>query len=61
MNADGYNEEREDPRSIVPCNTCRYRQRELDPEGCFREHNTTGIIGLIVCSICGCECYRREK
>jgi len=45
---------------ISPCDdNCAYRQKSLDPEGCFHMHGTTGIFGRLIKMIFGCEYYRR--
>jgi len=43
-----------------PCDTCRYRQRTLDPEGCFHQMYTTGFIGRLLVWILGCDRYQRD-
>lgn len=45
---------------ISPCDTCKYRQRTLDPEGCFHQQGSTGFVGRIIKAITGCERYAKE-
>jgi hypothetical protein len=40
-----------------PCNTCNYRQKSLDPYGCFKQVSKTGIIGRFFRWLFGCEKY----
>ena len=44
-----------------PCDTCRYRQKSLDPEGCFIEVSTTGWFGRLCRYIFGCEHYDSDS
>lgn len=40
------------------CDTCKNRQRGLDPEGCFMQVSTTGWFGRLCVKIFGCYRYR---
>lgn len=42
---------------VSPCDTCRHRQKRLDPEGCFLQVSTTGICGRFCRKIFKCERY----
>jgi hypothetical protein len=45
---------------MVDCNTCTYRQKTLDPEGCFKEMASTGIIGRFLTRLLGCDKYNEK-
>lgn len=36
------------------CDTCRFRQRNLDPEGCFKQVGSTDIVGRALVRWLGC-------
>ena len=40
-----------------PCDTCRHREKSLDPYGCFLEVSTTGWLGRLCIYIHDCERY----
>ena len=40
------------------CDTCKNRQKPLDPDGCFKGHGTTGFIGRLLTRLLGCYGYR---
>ena len=42
-----------------PCDTCKERQDELDPDGCFRGWGSTGILGRLWTKLVGCYGYRK--
>ena len=43
-----------------PCNFCRHRQPSLDPEGCFVQAGSTGIIGRFLRWVFGCERFDQK-
>lgn len=40
------------------CDYCRYRQKSLDPEGCFKQVSSTGFVGRWLVRMEGCESFR---
>ena len=42
---------------VSPCDSCRYRQNDLDPEGCFKQVQTTGLFGRLISMVFGCQRY----
>jgi hypothetical protein len=42
------------------CDICNYRQRNLDPYGCFKQQNTTGAFGRFMVSLNGCRKFFPE-
>jgi hypothetical protein len=43
------------------CDICNYRQRNLDPQGCFKQQNTTGAFGRFMVSLNGCRKFLPER
>lgn len=43
--------------NFSPCDNCRYRQKNLDPYGCFHRESKTGILGRIIRLFFGCWRY----
>ena len=44
-----------------PCDTCRSRQRDQDPEGCSRKIMTTGFWGRLLVLILGCPWFGQKS
>ena len=42
------------------CDSCRFRQENLDPEGCWKEVSTTGYLGKLWMNIVGCYKYKMK-
>ena len=42
---------------ISPCDSCKYRQYNLDPYGCWKMVDMTGYFGRVYRKLFGCDWY----